>query len=51
MKFQANRKVDLLGRIVLPKEVRIALGIKAEDEVEIILQNDSVILKKPENAD
>lgn len=44
------RKVDDLGRIVLPIEVRRALDIAERDELEIYVENDRIILKKFEPA-
>lgn len=40
------RKVDELGRIVLPSELRKSLGIDVKDALEIYTSGDSVILKK-----
>ena len=40
------RKVDELGRIVLPSELRKNLDIKIKDSLEIYVNGDSVILKK-----
>ena len=40
------RKVDELGRIVLPIELRRTLDIAERDELEIYLDDDKVILKK-----
>ena len=40
------RKVDELGRIVLPSELRKSLGIDVKDSLEIYTSGDSVILKK-----
>lgn len=40
------RKVDELGRIVLPSELRKSLGIEVNDSLEIYTSGDSVILKK-----
>ena len=45
------RKVDELGRIVLPKELRITLNIKEKDPLEIFVDDDGkIILKKYEPA-
>lgn len=44
------RKVDELGRIVLPIELRRMLEIGERDELEICTENDRIILKKRENA-
>lgn len=40
------RKVDELGRIVLPIELRRNLGIDEKDPIEIYVDEDSIILKK-----
>ena len=42
------RKVDELGRIVLPIEQRRTLDIAERDELEIYLDDDKVVLKKYE---
>lgn len=40
------RKVDDLGRIVLPIELRRSLGIGERDPLEIYVQEDLIILRK-----
>ena len=40
------RKVDELGRIVLPAELRRTLGIAERDPLEIFVDGGSVILQK-----
>jgi len=42
------RKVDELGRIVLPIELRRTLGIDEKDSLEIYVDGSSVILRKYE---
>lgn len=42
------RKVDELGRIVLPKELRIKFEIAERDALEIYTDEDKIILKKYE---
>lgn len=44
------RKVDELGRIVLPIELRRTLGIAEKDALEIYVDQGLVILKKYEPA-
>lgn len=44
------RKVDELGRIVLPIELRRMLDINVRDELEIYIESDQVVLKKYEHA-
>lgn len=40
------RKIDELGRIVLPKEIRRNLGIRDGENLEIYVENDHILLKK-----
>ena len=40
------RRIDELGRIVIPKEIRRNLGIRDGENMEIFIENDSIILKK-----
>lgn len=40
------RKVDELGRIVLPIELRRTLDIAEKDELEIYVEGTSIVLKK-----
>lgn len=40
------RKIDELGRIVIPKEIRRNLAIKDGEEMEIYIDENSIILKK-----
>ncbi|GEN89345.1 AbrB/MazE/SpoVT family DNA-binding domain-containing protein [Oceanobacillus sp. FSL W8-0428] len=40
------RKVDELGRVVIPIELRRTLDIKEKDTMEIYVDNDRIVLKK-----
>ena len=40
------RRIDELGRIVIPKEIRKSLRIKNGESLEVYLDGDSIILKK-----
>lgn len=44
------RKVDELGRIVIPIELRRTLDIAEKDALEIYTNEDTIILKKYEPA-
>ena len=44
------RRVDDLGRVVLPIELRRMLGIEEKDPMEIFVDGDNIILKKYEPA-
>ena len=43
------RKLDDLGRVVLPIEFRKELGIKAKDKVEIFLIKDGFYIRNVKN--
>jgi transcriptional pleiotropic regulator of transition state genes len=45
------RKVDELGRVVLPIELRRGLDIQEKDSLEIFVDDDKIILKKYQPAD
>jgi len=40
------RKLDELGRMVLPKEIRNTFDINSQDALEIFVENDCIILRK-----
>lgn len=40
------RKVDELGRVVIPIELRRTLGIEEKDALEIYVDDEKIILKK-----
>ena len=42
------RKVDELGRIVIPKEIKRTLNIEEGDPLEIFVDGEQIILKKYE---
>ena len=41
------RKVDQLGRIVIPKEIRNSLSINIQDPLEIIQVGDEIVIRHP----
>ena len=45
------RNLDNLGRIVLPKEMRRVLDIAVKDPIEILIQDETIILRKYEPVD
>lgn len=44
------RKVDELGRIVIPVELRRTLNIEIKDALEIFTEDDTIIFKKYQPA-
>lgn len=41
-----RRKVDPLGRIILPAEFRSRLDIQKDSEIDLICEKDQIIIKK-----
>lgn len=44
------RKIDELGRVVIPIELRRTLGIGEKDALEIYVDNERIIFKKYETS-
>lgn len=44
------RRVDELGRIVLPIELRRDMGVQEKDALEIFVEGECIILKKHEEG-
>lgn len=44
------RRIDELGRIVLPVELRRTLGIDVKDQIEILIEGNKIILRKYEDS-
>jgi len=40
------RKIDELGRIVIPKELRDVLNIRIKDSLEIIVEENRILINK-----
>lgn len=41
-----KKRIDELGRIVIPKQIRNTFKIKNFDELELSVENDTIVLKK-----
>ena len=48
--MQIVRKIDKLGRIVIPKDVRTSLGLDKDDDLEIRIENGCIVLRKKKKA-
>ena len=44
------RKLDQLGRIVIPKELRTTLDLNETDPIEIFVEGNDIILRKYQPA-
>ena len=40
------RKIDDLGRLVIPKELRRVLNIAEKDDMEVFTEGDNIIIRK-----
>jgi len=40
------RKIDHLGRFVIPKELRTVFDLEEEDGLEILIDGDTIVLRK-----
>lgn len=49
MKVIANRKIDELGRLVLPLEIRATLNLENGDSMTICLEGNKIILLSDQN--
>ena len=41
-----NKRIDELGRIVIPKQIRNNFKINNFDELEMFIEKDTIVLKK-----
>ena len=46
MNFTFERKIDSLGRIVIPKDIRKHLALKKEDKITLTVRDDKVFMEK-----
>ena len=44
------RRVDELGRIVIPKEMRKKMGITEDTPMEIYVEGDSIVMRRDESG-
>ena len=44
------RRIDELGRIVIPIEIRKRLGLAEKDPVEISVDGETILLSKPQSV-
>ena len=44
------RRIDELGRVVLPIELRRTLNLEVRDPVEIFIEGDTIVLRKYDAA-
>ena len=51
MKRSVTRKIDELGRVVIPSDFREELGMEPGEKVEIYIEEGRVILKRTVKAD
>lgn len=50
MAYTSYKKIDDVGRVVLPKDVREELGLRINDMLKIEVENNSIIIKKADES-
>lgn len=50
MAYTSFKKIDDVGRVVLPKDIRDELGLKINDVLKIDVDNNRIILSKAEQT-
>lgn len=46
MEIKIIRKIDELGRLVVPKDIRTTLDIQDGDELEFTVENGALVVRK-----
>ena len=50
MSFSVTKRIDDLGRIVIPKELRKYYGLDVHDEVELIPTASGILIAKKDSS-
>ncbi|MBR2280760.1 MAG: AbrB/MazE/SpoVT family DNA-binding domain-containing protein [Ruminococcus sp.] len=50
MAYTSYKKIDDVGRVVLPKDVREELGLRINDMLRIETENDRIVITKAEES-
>ena len=50
MIYKSYKKIDEVGRVVLPKDIRNKIGINIGDILEMDIDKDKIIIKKAEQT-
>ena len=50
MIYTSYKKIDEVGRIVLPKDIRNKLDLKINDILKIDVENDHIVISKAEQT-
>ena len=50
MEIKIIRKIDNMGRIVIPQDVRTTLELRHDDVIEITVANGAIVIKKVTEA-
>ena len=46
MEIQILRKIDALGRVVIPKDIRRTLRLQCGDDIRITVENGTILIRK-----
>ena len=47
--MMVTTKVNLKGQITIPRQIRQELGLRAGDEIELVIQNQALVLTPKEH--
>ncbi|MEE3429178.1 MAG: AbrB/MazE/SpoVT family DNA-binding domain-containing protein [Ruminococcus sp.] len=50
MAYTSYKKIDDVGRVVLPKDVREELGLRINDMIKIDVEKDTIVIRKAEES-
>ena len=50
MIYTSFKKIDDVGRVVLPKDIREKLGLRLNDMIKIDVENDRIVITKAEHT-
>jgi len=46
MESEETRRIDMLGRIAIPRDIREKSGWKKKDVIEFYYENDTIIMRR-----
>ncbi len=50
MAYTSYKKIDDVGRVVLPKDIREELGLRINDVIKIDVKNESIVISKADET-
>lgn len=50
MAYTSYKKIDDVGRVVLPKDIREEVGLRLNDMLKIDVENEKIVISKAEDT-